>query len=358
MLKLASNPMIDGAILATTLHAAFPAISCSTLQPHAPIITELLSRVEALMFEVVQPTGLKPFATAPAAISAADVGRYHLESGGQRMRARLALHAGMQLGLSRSDAVAIAAAVELLHNASLIHDDLQDRDTTRRSRETAWFQFGDNAAICSGDLLLSAAYAALAGFSQSGYLAALIGAVHSSSATAVEGQLADLNMAAMFDLGANVARRNNALQHQKDWLEYYEKVAQAKSGALLGLPIALALIGAGMPEFVGVCKIAANAFAVGYQITDDINDMEQDRANALTQPTAGCNIVLLLERQARDAHEPLSAARAKADATAIAQKHLQIAVTQSKLLPRSVGAMLQALAEKLSQNLSFGLRST
>ena len=69
-----------------------------------------------------------PQATTATTATAADVGRYHLKSGGQRMRARLALHASVALGLSQADAVSIAAAVELLHNASLIHDDLQDRD--------------------------------------------------------------------------------------------------------------------------------------------------------------------------------------------------------------------------------------
>lgn len=51
-----------------------------------------------------------------------------LSSGGHRVRARLAFHAGVALGLDSGDAMAISAAAELLHNASLVHDDLHDRE--------------------------------------------------------------------------------------------------------------------------------------------------------------------------------------------------------------------------------------
>ena len=50
---------------------------------------------------------------------------YHLRAGGQKVRARLGLSSALALGLSDSEAIGIAACAELLHNASLIHDDLQ-----------------------------------------------------------------------------------------------------------------------------------------------------------------------------------------------------------------------------------------
>ena len=56
---------------------------------------------------------------------------YHLRSGGRRIRARLAIHASLSLGLSSADALALASTVELLHNASLVHDDLQDDSLLR-----------------------------------------------------------------------------------------------------------------------------------------------------------------------------------------------------------------------------------
>ena len=274
-----------------------------------------------------------PQATTATTATAADVGRYHLKSGGQRMRARLALHASVALGLSQADAVSIAAAVELLHNASLIHDDLQDRDRLRRGQETAWHQFGDNAAICSGDLMLSAAYAALATFSQPRYLAPLMALVHVNTAMAVEGQLADLNLSA----------RNQRSEHQTQtaWLANYENIVQAKSGALLSLPIEMALIGAGMAQFVGVAKNAVNAFAIGYQIADDVCDVDHDRA------TGCCNIVLLIEQ-----HHDKPTIEATTIAISIAQRHLENAIAQSTQLPCNAGAFLQDLARTLVQKLA------
>ena len=71
------------------------------------------------------------------------------------------MHAGLALGLSEPDVLCLAASAELLHNASLVHDDLQDQDGMRRGAPAVWKKYGSNVAICTGDLMLSAAYAAL-----------------------------------------------------------------------------------------------------------------------------------------------------------------------------------------------------
>ena len=59
-------------------------------------------------------------------VGLAESAKYHLGTGGQFFRAILALRTSRALGLSEAAAVPMAAALELLHNASLIHDDLQD----------------------------------------------------------------------------------------------------------------------------------------------------------------------------------------------------------------------------------------
>jgi geranylgeranyl pyrophosphate synthase len=83
-----------------------------------------LVAVERLMVALVRVSaGSGGPAGEPATLRAA---RYHLEAGGQRVRARLALHACEALGVAGDQAVRLAACVELLHNASLVHDDLQD----------------------------------------------------------------------------------------------------------------------------------------------------------------------------------------------------------------------------------------
>ena len=91
----------------------------------------------------------------------ADAARYHFSAGGSRIRAQLGLAAAAALNLSPQASLACALAPELLHNASLVHDDLQDEDTMRRTRPAVWSRFGKDIAISTGDLLISAAYVAL-----------------------------------------------------------------------------------------------------------------------------------------------------------------------------------------------------
>src|SRR5690349_12844089 len=92
---------------------------------------------------------------------AGDVGLSHLETGGKRLRARLALAATAALGADSRGAIGWAAACEMLHNATLIHDDLQDGDRVRRGKPTAWVRYGQNQAINGGDLMLILPFAAI-----------------------------------------------------------------------------------------------------------------------------------------------------------------------------------------------------
>jgi geranylgeranyl diphosphate synthase type I len=83
---------------------------------------------------------------------------------GKAMRPALVLTAAAALGGpgARAAAVRAAAAVELVHNFTLLHDDVMDRDTTRRHRATAWTVFGDADAILAGDALQALALRLLA----------------------------------------------------------------------------------------------------------------------------------------------------------------------------------------------------
>lgn len=186
-----------------------------------------------------------------------DVVRDHFSAGGSRVRARLALEAGNALGLDARTSVMLAAGCELLHNASLIHDDLQDRDPLRRDAPAIWAAHGENTAICAGDLMLSAAYAALA---QTGPMAGrLITHAHHRVAHVIAGQCDDLR------LGGSCVDP-----------DVYEQVAAAKSGPLLALPLELSLIVAGRDDLVDWAKRAATLFAIAYQMLDDICDAARD----------------------------------------------------------------------------------
>jgi geranylgeranyl diphosphate synthase, type I len=76
---------------------------------------------------------------------------------GKALRPALALLSARAAGASPERGVPAAAAVELVHNFSLLHDDIMDNDTERRHRPTAWTVFGVGAAILAGDALLALA---------------------------------------------------------------------------------------------------------------------------------------------------------------------------------------------------------
>jgi geranylgeranyl pyrophosphate synthase len=91
---------------------------------------------------------------------AARVGAEALAAGGKRLRPLLVFLATPP---DRESPWAAGVAVELVHMATLVHDDLIDRAGYRRGRESAWARYGENAARAAGDYLFARAFAELAG---------------------------------------------------------------------------------------------------------------------------------------------------------------------------------------------------
>jgi len=96
----------------------------------------------------------------PAALHEAS--KFHLAQPGKQLRAVIAYQAATHFGVSSERALGWASAVELLHNASLIHDDLCDGDLQRRGRDTVFKRFGESIALCLGDYYIATAFAILA----------------------------------------------------------------------------------------------------------------------------------------------------------------------------------------------------
>jgi geranylgeranyl diphosphate synthase, type I len=82
---------------------------------------------------------------------------HHLAGGGKRVRAALSLLSAAAAGAPEETGIVGAVAIELVHNFSLIHDDIIDGDTERRHRPTVWSEFGVGQAIISGDALATLA---------------------------------------------------------------------------------------------------------------------------------------------------------------------------------------------------------
>ncbi|MGN0707832.1 MAG: polyprenyl synthetase family protein [Faecalibacterium sp.] len=187
--------------------------------------------------------------------------RYSLLGGGKRVRAVLVLSVCEMLGGSASAADAFAAAVEMLHCYSLIHDDLpcMDNDDLRRGRPSCHKAFGESTALLAGDVLLTEAFEAVAGAPAAPEICCR--AVRALSAGAgsrgmVYGQELDL--------------KYEALAATEEQLR---QIHRGKTGALINAAVqmgaAAALAG---PEQCAALERYAYGIGLVFQIVDDVLD--------------------------------------------------------------------------------------
>ncbi len=93
-----------------------------------------------------------------------EVVRHILSSGGKRLRPALVMLSGRACGGTAAQLVPLAAALELVHTATLIHDDIVDESSTRRGVETVSQRWGPGVAVLTGDLMFAASFSILSGY--------------------------------------------------------------------------------------------------------------------------------------------------------------------------------------------------
>lgn len=250
--------------------------------------------------------------------------RYHFSVSGGRTREKLALDASRKLQLFPADASLIALSVELLHNASLIQDDMQDGASHRRGQPTVSSVFGRDVATGLVNLLISEAFAALAQTSNLQHLPALIHQVQTAIETSVRGQTAELDNA---DDGGLF-----------DW-EDRLSCARGKSGALFALCLELPLIAIARHEYLEMASSAALDFGLAYQIIDDLKDFDED---VVKKP--GVNLLEAL-MTSFERNEAVTRARNEAFS------RLESSANISQRLPNRCGEFLHTLIRKLEPQL-------
>lgn len=173
---------------------------------------------------------------------------------GKGVRPELVLLSARAVGGSASQAVPAAVAVELVHNFSLVHDDVMDGDAERRHRPTVWAAFGRSEAILAGDDLLALAAEILAE-SASGASTWAIRCLMAATRRLVAGQLADVG----FETRADVSL-GECLQMARD-----------KTGALLACAASIGAVLADGPAAVSLGLAAyGEHLGLAYQLDDDL----------------------------------------------------------------------------------------
>jgi len=175
-------------------------------------------------------------------------------NGGKAIRSALVLLAAEAVGGQASDAVPGAVAVELVHNFSLVHDDLMDGDVERRHRATVWSLWGDATAILAGDAMLSLAHEVLL---ESGSPHAVAAGTIVARATRelIRGQVQDL-----------------AFENRDDvTVAECIDMAAGKTGSLLAASAAIGAVLAGAPQgTVDALSAYGSHVGLAFQLIDDI----------------------------------------------------------------------------------------
>ncbi|MHB8470548.1 MAG: polyprenyl synthetase family protein, partial [Gaiellaceae bacterium] len=178
--------------------------------------------------------------------------RYALvEMGGKRVRPVIALAVGEALGADIEQVLPAALAIELVHNFSLVHDDLPslDNDVERRGKPSVWARFGEGTAVLAGDALLGEAFRLACAYPGSGVAREL--------AQATLGMIGGQYLDTMVD--------------DPD----LEEVHRLKTGCLFYGAVAMALRAADAPEDAQPAwRAFADELGLLFQIVDDILDAD------------------------------------------------------------------------------------
>jgi geranylgeranyl diphosphate synthase, type I len=217
---------------------------------------------------------------------------------GMTLRPALVFGCAAAVGCTAEDALDPAVAVELVHNFSLLHDDILDGDTTRRHRPTAWTVFGSPAALLTGDALLVHASRVLAERPHR-HTAMGIRCLSEATTSLIEGEHTDIS----FEERSHVT------------LPECLTMTENKTAALLAASCLLgALWGGGTPEQAAALHRFGRHLGMAFQLADDVLDITGTDAS-LGKHAAGADEVrqALLLDQARDRQDEVGLAHEFAD---------------------------------------------
>lgn len=187
-------------------------------------------------------------------------------AGGKRVRPRLVFLASNALG-GVPGAMELALAVELLHSASLLHDDLVDDAETRRGKEAAFRKYGNAVSVLSGDYLLSRLMALLA---QTGRME-LVAMFAETARQLSEAEVLQFQVAALHDYS----------------LENYERIIDGKTASVMRVACeGAAVLGDAPPALREALARFGSLYGQAFQMRDDYLDL-MGTAEVLGKPAGG-----------------------------------------------------------------------
>lgn len=182
-----------------------------------------------------------------------EVAKHLIDSGGKRLRPMLTLAGAQMNGYSGDNHITLAASVEFMHTATLLHDDVVDESDMRRGKQSARKLWGNQASVLVGDFLLGQAFRMMV---DAGSMDAL--AVLSQAASVIaEGEVMQLA----------------AAQNMETTEDDYLTVVRAKTAALFSAAAEVGTIVAGSPKPVrDAFRAYGNNLGIAFQLVDDALD--------------------------------------------------------------------------------------
>ncbi len=203
---------------------------------------------------------LAPLVVPGVPQSLRDACGYVLTTGGKRLRAVLVMLASEAAGGTARQALPAAAAVEIMHNFTLVHDDVMDHAPSRRGVPTVHVKWDLNTAILAGDTLLAVAYKELLR-TRHDDIRMLVRLFTRGVYDVCEGQAMDLAYEKRDDVGVE---------------EYFDMIAR-KTGRLITTSAEMgARIGGGSPRTVRALKTFGAHLGRAFQLQDDLLDVVGD----------------------------------------------------------------------------------
>ena len=187
------------------------------------------------------------------------ISRYIVAAGGKRLRPALLLLLCGALGYKGEQRLNLAAVVEFIHTATLLHDDVVDESTLRRGRETANEAFGNPASVLVGDFLYSRAFQMMVDAGDMRIMRTLAEATNVIAEGEVQ-QLMNMHDASLSE-------------------EDYVRVIRSKTAKLFEASARLAaLLSQSPPEVEAACADYGQALGTAFQVIDDVLDYDGDVA--------------------------------------------------------------------------------
>ncbi len=188
-----------------------------------------------------------------------DMSRYHFQTGGKRLRGLIPFFIYDALGKSTSEILPLALATEIIHNATLVHDDLQDGDELRRGLPTVWKKYSSAQAINCGDALFQYAFLAVMELKLPQAIQLKV------FRTLVEGTLKVIE---------GQAQEFIMKEESYPSVNRYLEVIEGKTSGLFDLPTTCTLIAAEQPTPIIECmREMSKKLGLLFQIQDDLLDI-------------------------------------------------------------------------------------